>query len=157
VVEILVCGSPDRGDDGAGLAVIPLVRAHLPANIGLKAVGLLDIDHLLAIPSGVGVVIVDAAIGIPPGQIVTMPLNGLIGRDDIHPRSSHALAFPEVIGVADMLRRTPLRGEIVAIGARQFGLGRPLSRRVATALPALATAILRAASLLQPAAARHPH
>jgi hydrogenase maturation protease len=157
-VEILVCGSAGRGDDGAGPAVVPLVQAHLPPGIRLRVVGQLDIDDLLGIPTGAGVVIADAASGIPVGQIVTMPLDGLIDSEVIRPRSSRALAFPEVIGFANMLRGKPLRGEIVAIGARRFGPGTPLSRRVAIALPALADAILRAAALVQlPVPTRHPH
>jgi len=156
-VDILVCGSAGGGDDGAGPAVVPIVQQRLPPDVRLKVVGLLEIDHLLAIPPGAGVVIVDAAIGIPAGQIVTLPIDGLVGSEDIQPRLSRALVFPEVLGFANMLRGTPLRGEIVAIGARQFGRGKPMSRRVAIALPALADAILGAAALLQPPAPiRHP-
>lgn len=156
-VEILVCGCAGRGDDGAGPAVLTIVQTRLPPDVRLKVVGLLEIDHLLAIPTGAGVVIVDAAIGIPAGQIVTLPIDGLVGSEDIQPRLSRALVFPEVLGFANMLRGTPLRGEIVVIGARQFGHDKPLSRRVAIALPALADAILGAAALLQPPAPiRHP-
>lgn len=144
VVEILVCGSSDRGDDGAPAAAAPLIRKHLPPDVRLKVVGLLDIDDLLAVAPAAGVVIVDAAVGIAPGQIVTLPLTGWIGRDGLRPRSSHALAFPEVIGLAELIRGLPLPGQIVAIGANRFDLGQPLGRRVAAALPALVEATLDA-------------
>jgi hypothetical protein len=49
--------------------------------------------------------------------------------------------MPEVIGLADMLRGRPLTGLIVVIGARRFTLGRPLTRRVAAAVPELSRAI----------------
>jgi hypothetical protein len=65
----------------------------------------------------------------------------LMGDATTQPRSSHALAMPEVIGLADMLRGRPLVGLIVVIGTRRFALGRPLARRVATAVPALSRAI----------------
>jgi hydrogenase maturation protease len=143
-VDILVCGSPDRGDDGAAIAAARLLRG-LPAGARVRIVGQLDIDDLLAVPAGGAVVIVDAATGVAPGRIVELPLRGFIGAaSETVPRSSHALAMPEVIGVADMVRGRPLDGRIVVIGGRQYGLGRPMSRRVATAVPALAEAVRQA-------------
>ena len=116
----------------------------------------LDIDDLLAVPPDAGVVIVDTAIGIRAGRIVELPLTGLIGRDDgPHPRSSHALAFPEVVGLADFMRGRPLGGRVVVIGGASFGLGEPFSRAVAAALPALATAILDAVEDVAAGSADH--
>jgi hydrogenase maturation protease len=144
-VQILVCGSTDRRDDGAPIAAAAALRRRLPDDVAIRIVGQLDIDHLLAIPAGAGVVIVDAAAGIHGGQIVEMPLNGLIGREDrLRPRSSHALSFPEVIGLADVMRGRPLRGRIVAVGGTDFGLGVGLSARVAKAVPTLVETILAA-------------
>ncbi len=143
-VDVLICGSIDRGDDGAPLAARGLLR-DLPTGTRVQAVGQLDIDDLLDVPSTGAVVIVDAATGIEPGVILEMPLRGLLGDGaSPRPRSSHALAMPEVIGVADMVRGRPLVGRIVVIGTRHFGLGQPLSRRVEAALPALAEAVRRA-------------
>ena len=145
LVEILVCGSLDRGDDAVALAAAPAIRLRLPSDVRLKVVGTLDIDDLLAVEKGAGAVIVDAAIGIPPGQIVTLPLAGLIGRDGLRPRSSHALSFPEVIGLAELLRGAPLIGQIVAVGTNRFTPGKPLRRIVTAAIPALVEATLAAA------------
>jgi len=144
-VEVLVCGSPDRGDDGAPIRAAALIGHRMPVDVRVRIVGQLDIDDLLAVPRDAGVVIVDAAVGIPPGRIVERPVTGLVGRDDgFRARSSHALAFPEVIGLAGLIRNRPMRGLIVAIGGSHFELGAPLSRRVAVALPALADAIVQA-------------
>jgi hydrogenase maturation protease len=127
------------------MVAAPLLRDRLPKDVRMRIVGQLDIDHLLRIPAGAGVVIVDTATGIRPGQVVELPLNGLTVREDrLRPRSSHALAFPEVIGLANLIRGHPLRGRIVAIGGRAFGLGAPLSVRVAEAIPALVAATLAA-------------
>ena len=143
-VEILVCGSSDRGDDGAPIVAIGLL-GHLPDGVRARSVGQLDIDDLLAVPADARVVIVDAAVGIPAGSVVELPLTGFIARaDQLRPRSSHSLAFPEVIGLAELMRGHPLRGEIVAIGGAQFGLGAPLSRPVADALPRLVDTIREA-------------
>jgi len=144
-VDILVCGSHDRHDDGAPMAALPMLRAQLPLATRVRVIGQLDIDDLLAVPRHGGVVIVDAASGLRAGQIVELPLDGLIDRDDaLRPRSSHALAFREVIGVATLIRRFPLPGRIVAIGGRRWGLGVGLSPRVGKALPALVRAVLDA-------------
>lgn len=149
-VDVLVCGSGDRRDDGAALAVVPVLRTRVPVATRVRVVGQLDIDDLLAVPRGGGVVIVDAASGLRPGEIVELPLDGLIDRaDDLRPRSSHALAFREVIGVATLLRRFPLPGRIVAIGGARWGLGSTLSPRVAKALPALIDAVLAAIDRLR--------
>jgi hydrogenase maturation protease len=144
-VEVLVCGSRDRGDDGAPVAAAGSLRSRLPADARLRVVGQLDIDDLLAVPDGARVVIVDAAVGIRPGRIVELPLTGFIGRTDrLRPRSSHSLAFPEVIGLAQLLRGHPLEGVIVAIGGKKFGLGEDVSDPVLKALPALVESIVRA-------------
>ena len=150
-VEVLVCGSPDRGDDGAPMAVMSRVREQLPADVTMRAVGMLDVDDLLSIPAGAGVVIVDAATGIDPGAIVDLTLHGMIGRSDgVHPRSSHALTLPEVVGLAEMMRGRPLCGRIVAIGGAHFGLGSSFSRPVNAALEPLSEAIVQAVSSVRP-------
>ena len=149
-VEVLVCGMADRGDDGAPIAAARLIALCLPSDVDLRVVGTLDVDALLAIPPRCGKVILDAAVGIEPGVIELIPLNGLIGRQDLRMRSSHALAFPEVLGLAGMMRGWPLSGVIVAIGVSRFAPGKPLSKRVAPALPALVRATLEAVDLARP-------
>jgi hydrogenase maturation protease len=150
-VEVLVCGSSDRGDDGAPLAAMELLRASLPRDVALRVVGQLDVLDLLSVPPGAGVVIVDAATGIDPGAIVDLALTGLIGQPDrIRPRSSHALALPEVVAVAETIGGRPVRGRIVVIGGAQFGLGEPFSWPVWAALRPLSDAILEAIGQLRP-------
>jgi hydrogenase maturation protease len=140
--DVLVCGSSDRGDDGAPIAAAAALRADLPDDVRIRVVGRLDIDDLLDVPAGARVVIVDAAIGIRPGEIVELPLTGLLGGEErVRPRSSHALAIPEVIGLAGLLRGRPLEGRVVVIGGVAFGLGTSLSPGVARAIPALVRAI----------------
>ncbi len=141
-VEVLVCGSPDRGDDGAPAVATASLAGQLPATVRIRIVGQLDIDDLLAVPPGARVIVVDAATGIRPGRIVELPLDGLVDRDDrLRPRSSHALGFPEVIGLATLIRGRPLDGRIVAIGGSRFGLGAALSDQVQRAIPALAKTV----------------
>jgi hydrogenase maturation protease len=141
-VEVLICGSPDRGDDGAAFLAAPLLSNGLPTDVRLRMIGQLDIDDLLGIPAGAAAVVVDAATGIRPGRVVSLPLDGLVGRGAaVRPRSSHALAFPEVVGLAALIRGRPVRGRIVAIGVVEFNLGAPLSQRVSDGIPALVDAV----------------
>ena len=147
---VLVCGSADRADDGAPIAASAIVRRHLPADVLLKVVGQLDIDDLLAIGPEAGVVVVDTATGLHAGKVVDLPFTALgEGTTPVRPRSCHALAIPEVVGLAVMIRGRPFRGRVVAIGGSRFGLGRPLSRSVEAALPAFAQAILNAVTFVR--------
>lgn len=148
LVEVLLCGSIDRGDDGAPIASTALIQASLPSDVPMRVVGQLQVDDLVGLPIGTGVVIVDAATGLAPGRVVDLPLSGLTDRaDDLRPRSSHALSLAEVIGLAQLLRGRSIQGRIIAIGASDFGLGHGLSRRVAASLPALAAEVVRAVQL----------
>jgi hydrogenase maturation protease len=141
-VEVLACGTPDRGDDGAAVIAVGRLADTLPADIRTRIVGQLDIDDLLAVPQGAGVVVADTALGVDPGWIVEIPFSGLAGREaGIRPRSSHALSIPETIAVASIIRGHPLPGIVVAIGGVDFGLGEALSWPVASAMDAFVLAI----------------
>jgi hydrogenase maturation protease len=137
-VEVLACGAADRGDDGAALIAASLLIDELPADVQLRVVGQLDIDDLLELPPEASVVIVDAATGIRPGKVLSVSLDQVAGdQAGLRPRSSHALAFPEVLGLAGLLRGRPVEGRLVVVGGTDFTLGGPLSRPVAAAIPAL--------------------
>jgi hydrogenase maturation protease len=142
VVEVIACGAPDRGDDGAALIAVGRLADVLPVDVQTRIVGELDIDDLLAVPPRAGAVVVDTAVGLDPGWIVQIPFSGLVGRDaGIRPRSSHALSIPETIGVASIIRGRPLQGVVVAIGGVDFGLGEALSWPVAAAMDGFVLAI----------------
>lgn len=153
-VEILACGAADRGDDGAALVAASLLAGGLPADVQLRVVGQLDIDDLLELAPGARVVIVDAATGIRPGRVLSVPLD-LVASDQagVRPRSSHALAVPEVLGLAGLIRGRPVEGRLVVIGGGDFTLGGSLSRRVAAAIPALVSLVR---SLVDPAWVARP-
>jgi hydrogenase maturation protease len=144
-VQVLVCGTADRGDDGAALVAAARLADRLPSDARLRLVGGLDIDDLLAVPAGAAVVIVDAATGIPPGRIVELALSELSDlREGPRPRSSHTLALRDVVGLADLLRGSRVRGRIVVIGGKDFRLGSGLSAPVVEALPAFVATIAAA-------------
>jgi Ni,Fe-hydrogenase maturation factor len=145
LVEVLACGDPSRGDDGAPVAAITELGDDLPSDVTIRLVGDLDIDDLLAVPPGAGAVVVDTATGVEPGWVVEIPFIALAGRSSgIRARSSDALARPETVGLASMIRGRPLVGVHVAIGGASFGLGDSLSWPVAAGLCSFRVAIVDA-------------
>jgi hydrogenase maturation protease len=148
-IEVLICGSEDRGDDAAAIVAARDLQGRLPPGVRMRVVGQLTVEELLAVPADGAVVIVDAAAGISPGLVVDLPIDGLRRLRGCRPRSSHAIEAREVIGLAAFLRGTPLTGRIVAIGGDRFELGSALGPRVAAAIPDLAAAVLDAISELR--------
>jgi hypothetical protein len=135
LVEVLVCGAPDHGDDGAPLVALAALGPDLPGDVTVRLVGQLDIDDLLAVPSGAGAVVVDTVTGVDPGWVIEIPFVGFAGRESgIRARSSDALSRPETVGVASMIRGRPLVGVLVGIGGSSFGQGDALSWPVASGL-----------------------
>jgi hydrogenase maturation protease len=145
-VRLLVCGAGDRGDDGAALAaaatLLPTLDEEHRGWLEIRRCGQLDVQDLLDLPEGMAGVIVDAAIGIPPGAIITIPFDQLTAAGvATGPRSSHAMPIDQVLTLASTLRDRPLRGTFVGIGGRRFGFGQSLSRVVRAAMPAYREAI----------------
>ena len=144
-VEVLACGAADRGDDGASIAALAGLDSGFPPDVTVRLVGQLDIDDLLAVPVGAGAVVVDTVTGVDPGWVVEIPFVGLAGRElGIRARSAVALARPETVGLASMIRGRPLTGMIVGIGGLTFGSGEALSWPVATGLCTFRLAIVDA-------------
>lgn len=147
-VRLLVCGTADRGDDGAALSAVagllPRLPAHLLAALEVRRCEQLEIEDLLDLPDETGCVIVDAVVGVEPGEVVTLPLDAFPGADrqaGIAARSSHALPMGQLIELAAVLRGHPVRGSFVGLGGRSFGYGRGLGRTVRAGLPAFRAAI----------------
>ena len=135
---LLVCGEPERGDDGAAFEAAAALPPAVLVRVDVVRCGQLDVDHLLAVPDGARCIVVDSAVGVSPGAVVAIPLADLVDRaGGGTPRSSHALPPDQVIGLAAALRGRPPEGVFVGIGGRAFGLGAGLSPEVAAALPRL--------------------
>ena len=145
LVEVLACGDPDGGDDGASIAALGELAPDLPSDVSVRLVGQLDIDDLLALPPGAGAVVVDTATGVDPGWVVEIPFIGFAGRASaIRARSSVTLSRPETVGLASMIRGRPLVGVLVAIGGASFRPGEALSWPVGAGLGSFRVAIVDA-------------
>jgi hydrogenase maturation protease len=147
-VRLLVCGNAERGDDGAALAAVATLLAGLPphllAVLEVRRSEQLDLDDLLDLPATAACVITDAVVGLAPGDVVTIPLTELPGRDAAAgpvPRSSHVLPIGQLVAIAEIMRDHPLHGSFVGIGGRSFDFGRGIGRPVRAALPAYRAAI----------------
>ena len=110
----------------------------------VRRCGHLRVEDLLDIPSGELVVVVDAAVGIAPGHVVTLSIREIVaGAESPAPRSSHELSIDQVLGLAAVLRPGGLpEGTFIGIGGRRFGYGRPLSRSVRLNMSSFQAAIL---------------
>ena len=135
-VRLLVCGNAERGDDGAALSAVATLLPSLPSalleRLEVRRCGHLRVEDLTDVPPGEVTVVVDAAVGIPPGHVVTVSISQILAEAGAPtPRSSHELPIEQVLGLAQVLRPGGLpEGVFVGIGGRRFGYGRPLSRSV---------------------------
>jgi hydrogenase maturation protease len=146
-VRLLVCGNADRGDDGAALSAVATLLPSLPTalleRLEVRRCGHLRVEDLTDIPANEVAIVVDAAVGIPPGQVVSMPISAISADATAPtPRSSHELPIDQVLGLAALLRPGGLpEGTFIGIGGRRFGYGRPLSRSVRLNMAAFQEAI----------------
>ncbi len=146
-VRLLVCGNADRGDDGAALSAVATLLPSLPPSLlerlEVRRCGHLRVEDLLDVPENEVAVVVDAAVGIAPGHVITLPIRSIVADEmSPTPRSSHELPIDQVLGLAEALRPGGLPdGTFVGIGGRRFGYGRPLSRSVRLNMAAFQNAI----------------
>lgn len=146
-VRLLVCGNADRGDDGAALSAVATLLPTLPAplleRIEVRRCGQLRVEDLLDVSAGEVAIIVDAAVGVPPGHVISLSITDIAPATGTPaPRSSHELPIDQVLSLAATLRAGGLpTGTFVGIGGRRFGYGRPLSRSVRLAMSSFQKAI----------------
>ena len=156
-VRLFVCGTADRGDDGAALSAVATLLPSLPSalleHLEVRRCGHLRAEDILGMPSGEFAVVVDAAIGVPPGHVVAVPIRTL---GDIAggpmPRSFQESGLEAVFAAAHAETPDAMpEGVFVGIGGRRFGYGRPLSRSVRLAMSSfrevIATELARLANV----------
>ena len=146
--RVLVCGERLRGDDAAAVRAAELLPNDVRALAELVEVGQLSVEILLDVAEGVALIVVDAAIGVAPGQVVTLPLAEIAGTagdagaaGGVTPASSHSLPPDQVLALAEELRGSPLRGSFVGIGGAEFGFVEGLSPAVVAGLPTFIAAL----------------
>ena len=149
-VRLLVCGTGDRGDDAAAISAVAGLLSGLPPQVlsvlEVRRYEQLTLAALLEIPMDSACVIADAVVGLPAGEIVSIPLRDLLAHDSVGPfaRSAHEQPIGHLVATAEKIRAAPIPGSFAGIGGRSFGFGRALGRPVRAALPAYRRAIERA-------------
>jgi hydrogenase maturation protease len=144
---LLVCGERLRRDDGAAILAVGMLPTDTWELAEILEVGQLSVEALLDVEVGTGFVVADAAVGVAPGEVVTLPLADLAtaaGRGGPAPASSHSIAPDQVLALAAELRGAAPRGVFVGLGGVDFGFGEGLSSEVADGLPRFADAIAEA-------------
>lgn len=143
-IRVLVCGSADRGDDGAALCAVahllPRLEPALRQRVEVRRCPQLDAADLIDVADGEACLVLDTVVGVEPGAIVRIPLDELARLEDAAPRSSHALPISQVLGIAEAIRGQLPRGLLVGIGGKWFGFGETRSRALREGLPAFEAA-----------------
>lgn len=145
-VPVFLCGEADRGDDGAALRTIRLLAPAVRRHARIVSARQLDATMLQDVPADMPCVIVDAVPGIPAGEIVARPLQGMVGRGRRRPpsarrgkrRPEQEPPLEQTLASAAELRGEPVDGWFLGIGVTDCKPGATLSPAVAVAVPTLA-------------------
>ena len=143
-VRVFVCGSPDRGDDAVAIRAIEDLDEQVQALADIDVCGTLGVEDLVDVPAGTPCLVIDAAVGVGPGSIVTGTLASLAHRARSAgpaPHSSHILPIHETMALAEAIRGSLPEGSFLGIGSASFDFGEPLSPAVEAALPDFRAAI----------------
>lgn len=148
-VRVIVLGNEAAGDDGAALNAARIAEADGP--IEAVMAGRPGVDLLDLLDTTEPVVLVDVVrTGAPPGTLVELPLEEIVGRAVASaPTSSHGFGPAEVLTLGRSLGRVLPRGVFLGIEGARFEAGAPFSAGVEGAIPALAAAIRRIVELLR--------
>lgn len=142
--RVIGLGQSAAGDDGVGVAVVHALREHGPPS-GVEVHHLSDPSALATLfDANVPVVIVDAVLGSPPGEVVELTPEDLAARAPLRV-SSHGLGIAEAIGLARVLDAgvdLPLIRVVAVTIARPAGYQDGLSAEVAAAVPRAAARVL---------------
>lgn len=152
-VRVIGCGTPDAGDDAAGLLAVRAARdelASLPDVEVVESAVPLDVVHRLE--GADAVVLVDAVRsplgGREPGELVRAEAGPEGIPAEIRTSlSSHGLGLAEALGLAAAMGPTP-RVVFLGVEVADVTAGAGLSPPVAAALPDLVERLLTEVSRL---------
>jgi hydrogenase maturation protease len=144
-LRVLVCGSADRGDDGAALSaiahVLPSLDPAVSRRLEVRRCVQLDATDLIDVPPDEACLVLDTVVGVAAGQVVELSLDALVRDGVVAPRSSHALPIQQVLGIAEAVRGGLPPGVFLGIGGKWFGFGPTRSRALRDGMPAFEQAI----------------
>ena len=144
-LRLLVCGSADRGDDGAALCAVahllPRLDDAVRQQLEVRRCVQLDATDLIDVGDGEACLVLDTVVGVEAGSVVELRLDDLADRPTVAPRSSHALPIDQTLGIARAVRGALPPGSFVGIGGKWFGFGDVRSRALRDGMAAFELAI----------------
>ena len=140
---VLVLGDAMRGDDGAALLAAKHLETAAIPDYRIWRVGQLGPDDLVAALAEGPCVVLDAVRGVPPGEVVELPLASVADAGGPQPASSHALPPGVIVRLAAALGARLETGTFLGIGGERFGLGEAISPAVRRGLAGYERAITR--------------
>jgi hydrogenase maturation protease len=144
-LRLLVCGSADRGDDGAALSavahVLPRLDPHVLEQLEVRRCVQLDATDVIDVGTHEACLILDTVVGVNAGSVVDLGFDDLADRGAVAPRSSHALPIDQTLGVARAIRGALPDGRFVGIGGKWFGFGVVRSRALRAGMAAFEQAV----------------
>ena len=137
ICTVIVLGDAMRGDDGAALLAAKHLEAAAIPDCRIWRVGQLGPDDLVAALAEGPCVVLDAVRGVPPGEVVELPLASVADAGGPQPAFSHALPPGVIVRLAAALGAQP-RDRDVPRDRRGNGSGSvmPSARRPDGAWPA---------------------
>lgn len=142
--RVIGLGQAAAGDDGVGLAILDRLRERgVPAGVELVDASD-DIAVVSLLETSAPVVLVDAFIGTPPGEVLELTPEQLAGRG-LRPVSTHGMGVRQAIDLARALAPERICDSIRIVAVT---IGRPrryeqrLSPDVAAAVPAAVNRVL---------------
>ena len=143
---VLALGSPLRGDDGVGQAVVErLAAADLPPGVTVQDGGTPGLETVLLLQGYGRAIIVDAAeIGRLPGEWARFTLkDATLAANDLHARVAvHYAGLAEALALGEALNILPPAIIIYGVQPLAVDWTAGLSAPVRAAVPALCAAIL---------------
>jgi len=141
-MQIIGCGNPERGDDGAGLLVVERLR-----ELGIEALAVTtrtcpgEATELLSAWCGVdALIVVDAVVtGAPVGTVHRW--DGIPPAASCPSASTHGLGVIQALRLAQVLGCVPKLLEVYGIEGKRFEPGSPPSPKVKAAAEDLAQQI----------------
>lgn len=137
-------GNPDRGDDGAGIAVVRHLRGQVGRGVRLLEVSSDPTRAIDAWTSSDTVVLVDAmSSGAPAGTVRRFDVTGdALPAPGFRGGSTHGLGVTEVVELARVLGRRPSRLIVFGIEGGRYA-GGTLTPAVERAVRDVARAIVQ--------------
>jgi hydrogenase maturation protease len=142
--RVIALGQAVAGDDGVGLAVLDALRARgVPAGVELVRAPE-DAALVSLLETRDPVVLVDAVLGAPPGEVVELSVDDLASRG-VHALSTHGIGVPDAVALARTLAPNAVTPSIRVVAItieRPARYGDRLSAAAAAAVPRAAERVL---------------